>query len=206
MATGVDNRNTRIYATSYPSVAFTDEATTTTDHKTFSITNQVKRLLDPEATIAVQISTDGGTTWATATGYTLRRVGAAVIFPTVQTGATVRLHSGNYLPYMAIAGANTAEFSSQVATQDTSGFVDNGWESTTLTVMSGTLKCHAYWQNSALIQNLIDRDLLAISYYDGDSYYEGYCWVGNSDLKSQTKGVVETDYTFNLTDQFFINS
>ena len=65
------------------------------------------------------------------------------------------------------------------------------------------LKCHTWWHNSAIIKNLLDRDLLAISYFDGDHYNEGYCWVANSDLKSATKGVVEADYTFQFTDQFF---
>lgn len=206
MATGVSGKNTRVYATSYPAVVFADEATTTTDHQTFTITNQLKRLFDPAAAIVVEISTDSGTTWNTATGYTLRRVGAAVIFGAVQAGAEIRFHSGSYLPYLNIAGADSAEFSGQLNTQDTTDFTDNGWKSSTPTVHEGTLKCHAYWHNSAIIKNLTNRDLLAISFYDGDEYLEGYCWVSNSDLKSAIKGVVETDYTFQLTDEFFVNS
>ena len=52
MATGVDNRNTRIYATSFPAVALTDEAMTDAgDHQNYTITNQVKRLLDPNTAV-----------------------------------------------------------------------------------------------------------------------------------------------------------
>jgi len=307
MATGVNNANTRIYATSYPSVSLTDEAMTDSgDHQHYSITNQVKRLLDPATAVVVQQANDevqtvtitGGPTGGTFTltfganttsgiaynalasavqtalqalasvgasnalvtgaaggpytvqftaalgqanqaqmtasgagltggsspgvtiatvqngaafatissGFVLQLIGAKIIYTVAQpVGTYVRLHSGAYLPYLAIAGANTAEFSGQLATVETTDFTDNGWQAFTPTVTSGTLKCHTFWRNSAIIKNLTNRDLLAISYYDGDEYFEGYCWVSNSDLKSATKGVVEADYTFNFTDQFYLD-
>jgi len=308
MATGVDNRNTRIYATSWPSVALTDEAMTDSgDHQNYKITNQVKRILDPNTAVVVQQASDelqsvtitgaptggtftltfGGNTTAgiaynalasavqtalqalasigagnalvtgsaggpwtvqftgtlgkanqaqmtasgagltggsspgvsiattqngaayatISTGFTLYLMGARVVYTAAQpVGTYVRLHSGSYLPYLAIAGANTAEFSGQLATVETTDFTDNGWMAFTPTVSSGTLKCHTFWRNSAIIKNLTNRDLLAISYFDGDTYTEGFCWVADSDLKSATKGVVEADYTFQLTDQFFANT
>ena len=293
MATGVNNINTRVYATSWPSVPFSDEAMTDAgDHQNYKITNQLHRMLDPNTAVVVQeahdeiqsvtvtagsftltfgASTTGslsntstasavqaalqglasvgagnalvtgstggpftvqftatkgqasqslmtstgatiarvqaGSAFATiASGFVLYLVGARVVFTVAQAvGSYVRLHSGSYLPYLAILGADTAEYNAQNNSQETTDFIDGGWKAYTLTTTEGTLKCHAWWQNSAIIQNLINRDLLAISYFDGDNYNEGYCWVSDSDLKSATKGVVETDYTFQLTDQFFVN-
>ena len=307
MTTGVRSNNTRIYATSLPSVSLTDEAMTDAgDHQNYSITNQVKRILDPDTAVVVQAAHDeiqsvtltGGPTGGTFTltfggdttagiaynalpsqvqialealasigagnalvsgttgawivqftaalgqaaqslltkdatgltggtspdvsiarvqagsafatissGFALYLVGAKVVFTAAQAlGTYVRLHSGAYLPYLAIAGANTAEFSGTLDTQDTTDFTDNGYHSYTPLNLGGTLKAHTWWHNSTIIQKLTDRERVAISYLDdaGDRY-EGFCWVGNSDLKSATKGVVECDYTFNLDDQFFAN-
>lgn len=307
MTTGVRSNNTRIYATSYPAVSLADEAMTDSGtHQTYTITNQIKRILDPDTAVVVQAAHDeiqsvtltggptggsftltwgghttsaipynalpsqvqsalqaltgvgpgnilvSGTTGAwivqfTATlgqasqslltkdnsgltggtspnvsiarvqagsafatissGFTLYLVGAKVVFTSAQAlGTYVRLHSGAYLPYLAIAGADTAEFAGTLTTQDTTDFTDNGYHSYTPLILSGTLKAHTWWHNSAIIANLTNRDLLAISYLDdAGERYEGFCWVANSDIKSATKGMVECDYTFQLTDQFFVN-
>ena len=308
MTTGVRSNNTRVYATSLPAVSLTDEAMTDSgDHQTYAITNQVKRILDPNTAVVVQAAHDevqtvtvtgaptGGTftlsfggqtttgiasnaaasvvqaalqalssigasnalvtgaaggpytvqltgalgqadqaqmtadgslltggsspgvTVATvqngaafatiSTGFALYLVGARVVFTAAQpVGTAVRLHSGAYLPYLAIAGANTAEFSGQLNTQDTTDFTDNGYKSYTPLTLEGTLKAHCWWHNSAIIQKLTDRELVAISFLaDAGDRYEGFCWVGNSDMKSAIKGVVEVDFTFQLTDQFFAN-
>lgn len=308
MATGIHSNNTRIYATSLPAVTLTDEAMTDAgDHQHYSITNQVKRILDPNTAVVAQVAHDeiqtvtvtgtptGGTFTLTfngqttgtiafnalasavqtalqglssvgannalvsgsaggpytvrftatlgqadqpqmtasgagltggtspdvtpatvqagsgfttaSSGFTLYLVGARVVFAVAQAaGTAVRLHSGKYLPYLAIAGANSAEFAGQLNTQETTDFADGGFKSFTPLTLEGTLKAHCWWHNSAIIQKLTSRELVAISFLDdAGERHEGFCWVSDSDLKTATKGVVEADYTFMLTDQFFVN-
>ena len=64
----------------------------------------------PDVVIA---TVQNGAAFATiSSGFVLQLVGAKVVYTVAQpVGTYVRLHSGSYLPYLAIAGANTVEFS-----------------------------------------------------------------------------------------------
>lgn len=81
-------------------VSMTSEATTTSDNKTYQITNVVKQVLDRTAPPTVQVA---GVT--VTTGFTINYLSGSVIFSSVNGGGAVTV-SGYYLPMATAAYAN----------------------------------------------------------------------------------------------------
>src|SRR4051812_39714265 len=92
-------------------VAFTAEATTTTDTKTYKVTNAVKRVWDRAAAITVK---DGGT--PTAEAYTLNRLKGTVTF--ANAGTRVITLDGSYLPMSTLALGHDVELSCAATTAE----------------------------------------------------------------------------------------
>lgn len=192
--------------TSLPSVAFTNEAMTDSgDHKTYTITNPLKRYLDKSVPVVVQTSPDG-TTWTTITsGFTLFWVNARVVFAAAQPPTlSVRLASGNYFPYAQLGEAYSVECSFKDDLVDVTPFNTSGTKTFLPTLLSGEVKCSDWWVNQAMVNHLVARDLLIVSFVTpAGNRYEGYCYVGDTSLKAEVKSAVQEDLTFQLTDQFF---
>jgi hypothetical protein len=196
--------NSQFAATSGAPVTFTNEATTDTgDHQTYVVTNSAHRLLDPLTAVVVQSSPDG-TTWSTASGYTLNLVGGIVTFASPVTGRQVRLASGKYQPWILIGGANKVDFSASLDTEDVTEFNTTGTHSYLPTLMSGTVKASVWWLNTARVAALQNRDKLIVSFVlPTGRRLEGYCFTTDSNVQSDVKSAVKEELTFLLTDQFF---
>jgi hypothetical protein len=99
------------------STAMTNEATTmaggtTVLHSQFQITNAAKRAVDPTATVLVEIDTSGtGSSYVTATGYTLDYLYGRVTFPTDQGASTLVRVSGAYMNRLPFLLANSVSLS-----------------------------------------------------------------------------------------------
>jgi len=103
-------------------VTFTDEATTTSDNKTYQITDTTKRVWDPAATITVEKSTDGITWTPVTSGYTLDRLFGKVIFDTAQAAGTLIRVDGKYLPMADVVEAYQFTFTASRANLDRTRF------------------------------------------------------------------------------------
>src|SRR5258708_118510 len=152
----------------------------------------------------------GGATWATiTTGFTLFRANARVVFAAMQlAGTQVRFHSGNYFPYAQIAEAASCEFNGKMNTDDTTTFqsaaASGGAKSFTPTTLEGTLKYGSFWINIARAQSLVARDFLIVSFQTPPgNRYEGFCYAGDCNIKTDAGKVVTQDLVFQLTDEFF---
>ncbi len=152
----------------------------------------------------------GGATWATITsGFTLFRANARVVFAAMQlAGTQVRFHSGNYFPYAQIAEAASCEFNGKMNTDDTTTFqsaaASGGAKSFTPTTLEGTLKYGSFWINIARAQSLVARDFLIVSFQTPPgNRYEGFCYAGDCNIKTDAGKVVTQDLVFQLTDEFF---
>ena len=197
--------NSQVLLASQPSVAFTNEATLTSDRTTYTISNSVKRYFDKSVPVVVQTSPDG-TTWTTVTaGFTLYRANARVMFFAQQpAGTQVRFASGNYFPYSTIAQASSCEFNGKMDTVDTTSFSSTGAHTYTPTLLTGTLKYGSFWLNPARVASLIARDFLIVSFVTNTgNRYEGFCYASDSTIKTDPKAAITEDLTFQLTDEFF---
>lgn len=150
-----------------------------------------------------------GSTWSTAsaTTYTLKHVGAIVIFNAANAqGTSVRLHSGAYYAYSALVSAHSAEFSAKVNAIDVTTFNSSGTETYIGGVMGGTLKCSDWWANNTRLASLTSRDLLVVSFQTSSGRrFEGYVYGTDCSIKSEVKSAVGEDLTFQLTNEFFSN-
>ena len=144
--------NSQVLIASLPSVAFTNEATTTSDRTTYTISNAAHRYFDKSVPVVTQTSPDG-TTWTTVTvGFQLFRANARVVFTSQQpVGTQVRFQSGNYFPYAQLAEAAMCDVAFKLNAEDTTTFASaaasNGAHSFTPTTFEGTLKYGSFWVN-----------------------------------------------------------
>src|SRR5258708_2811865 len=201
--------NSQVLIASLPSVAFTNEATTTSDRITYTISNAAHRYFDKSVPVVTQTSPDG-VTWTTVTvGFQLFRANARVVFTSAQpVGTQVRFASGNYFPYAQIAEAASCEFNGKMNTEDTTTFqsaaASGGAHSFTPTTLEGTLKYGSFWINIARAQSLVARDFLIVSFQTPPgNRYEGFCYAGDCNIKTDAGKVVTQDLVFQLTDEFF---
>ncbi len=201
--------SSQVLIASLPSVAFTNEATTTADRTTYTISNAAHRYFDPKVAVVVQTSPDGSIWTTVTTGFQLFRANARVVFTVQQPiGTQVRFASGNYFPYAQIAEAASCEFSGKMETEDTTTFASatasNGAKSFTPTLLTGTLKYESFWINIARAQSLVARDFLIVSFQTPPgNRYEGFCYASDCNIKDDVGKVVTQDLVFQLTDEFF---
>jgi hypothetical protein len=199
--------SSKILVTSPPSIALSNEATSaSTDRKTYTIVDQTKRMLDDTTPAAVQSSSDG-LTWTTiTTGFTLRYIGAQVLFASAQpVGTQIRLSSGKYFPTATVgAGANTAEFAGERQLEDVTVFNDNGVKSVLPTLLSGEITTSGFWLDHARVKALADGDRIIGSFVlPTGRRIEGYMYTGKCGIKGEIDKSVTEDLTLQLTDEFF---
>lgn len=200
--------NSSVLLTAQPSISFVNEATTDAgDHMTYTITNQAHRYLDKGTVPIIQTSPDG-TTWTTvAVGFTLKYVGAIVVFTVANAvGTQVRISNGKYFAYTTLVESAGAEFAAKMTMEDVSVFNSTGTHTFLPTLREGMLKVKTWMMGINRANNLTNRDLLVVAYVTpSGNRYEGYCYVSDTSLKSEVKGAVSEDVTFQLTDQFYAN-
>ena len=200
--------NTTVNITAQPAISLTNEACTDSgDHTTYTITNSAKRYLDLNTAVVVQKQTHGTGSFNTVTNYTLKHVGAIITFNTANNSDDViRISSGAYYAYSALASAHSAEFASKVNAIDVTAFNSSGTETYIGGIMGGTLKCSDWWADSTRITSLTNRDLLVVSFQTGSGRrFEGYVLGTDCGIKSDVKSAVGEDLTFQLTNEFFNN-
>lgn len=199
--------SSKILVTSPPSISLTNEATSaSTDRKTYTIVDNDKRYLDDTSAVVVQSSPDGSAWTTITTGFTLRHVGAQVIFPSAQAvGTQIRFSSGKYFPSATVgAGATTTEFAGEVQLEDTTVFNDDGAHSFLPTLMSGEISTSGFWLDHARVKSLQDRDRLIGSFVlPTGRRIEGYMYAGKCGIKGEIDKPVTEELTFQLTDDFF---
>jgi hypothetical protein len=197
--------NSQFLVASQPSVAFTNEAMTSSDLTTYTITNAAKRYLDKNTPVVVQNSPDG-TTWTTrTTGFTLYRCNARVVWNVAQaSGTQTRLASGNYFPYAVLGEAASCEFQGKMETVEVTTFNSTGVKSFIPTLLTGTMKTKTFWLNNTRAASLLARDFIVVSFVTAtNNRYEGFCYASDCNIKTDPKSAVDQELTFQLTDEFF---
>lgn len=132
--------NSSILVTSPPSVSFTDEATTTSDFTTYTITNSAKRYFDPTVAVVVQEGHDevqtatvtgsptGGTFTLTFGANTTTNIAYNAAASAVQSAlvALASIGSGNVAVTGSAGGPYTIEFTSSLGLASQSLITANG--------------------------------------------------------------------------------
>lgn len=166
-------------------------------------TNSLTGGSSPSVTIA-RVKAGSGFT-IIATGFTLFRCNARVVFAVAQpAGTVVRLHSGAYFAVATLAEASSADFSGKVDMDDVTVFNSSGVKSYLPTTLSGTLKLGTFWVSIVRSQSLVARDLIAVSFIlSTGNHYDGYAYASDLDIKFNPQKAVVQGISLQLTDEFF---
>jgi hypothetical protein len=190
-----------VFLAAGPGVPITNEATTDSgDHKTFSITNQVRRYLDKDTAVTVEKTADG-TTWTPVTsGFTLHYVGGYVVFASALTGTApgVRI-TGAYLPYSIAGSAKTIEINNDVSVEDSTTFADNGWITKVATLAGSSIKLTQWYIDSFYLDNI--RKRLVISAYSGrnaNQRIEAFAFMKSDSIKFAVDALEEESLDFDV--------
>ncbi len=196
--------NSSVLVTAQPSIPTTNEATSTSDLTTFTVSTAAHRYFDPTATTTVQENTGSGYVTIT-TGFTLYHCPARVVFATAQPGGTtVRFSVASYFAYSTMAEASAADFQPKMTMDDVTVFNSSGAKSFLPTLLEGTLKLITFWLSNTRASSLLARDLLVVSFVTASgNRYEGFCYGSDMDIKFDPKKAIAQDITFQLANEFF---
>lgn len=186
-----------LYATTTPSVAFTNEAMTDGGaHTVYTITNAVKRYWDVSQALTVQTSPDGSTGWTTVTtGFTVNYCGGIITFAVALTGSTPSVRvSGSYLPYSQVASASSVEVQVAVDVIDVSTLGGGGWKQKLAGIADSTYKLSKYWVDNFYVNALTNRTRLVLAIYTGanaNQRFEGFGYLKTDSIKFDVKSAIE---------------
>lgn len=181
-------------------LAFSAEAMTDSgDHIIYSITNAAKRYWDDATAPTIEISTDSGATWATASPntYTVQYVGGLVTFGSSNSAREVRA-TGNYLAASQVGNAYNWEVTPTRKELPATVFGDT-WEETVMGLLSATAKASRYFIDGSFQELLASRFIL-ILYPDfgADIRFEAYAWLTTTPLKVSVSSTVDEELTWKI--------
>lgn len=197
----------KIYATTTPSVAFTNEAFTDSgDHKTFTITNAAKRYWDNTAALTIQTTTDG-TTWTTTTAYVAQYCGGVIILNVALVGASPGVRaSGSYLPYSTVGSATSVEISHMLDILDSTSFDDGGWKTKVASLVGSEYKLSHWYIDTFFTDIITNKTRFVLSAYSGanaNQRYDAFGYIKSDSLKFAVKNLNSEDISFETDGQVF---
>lgn len=193
-----------VYATSTPSVAFTNEAFTDAgDHKNYTITNANKRYWDNTVALTVQTSPDGSTGWTTVTtGFTVNYCGGILSFTNAISGSvpSVRV-SGSYLPYSTVVNARSVEIQNDVDILDVTAFDSAGWHTKIANLVGSAYKLDKWWTDVFFVTALDTKRRLVLSAYSGansNQRFDAFGYIKNDSVKIAVNQAIDESLEFEV--------
>jgi hypothetical protein len=168
-------------------ITLLDEAASTSDDQTYTITDALKRVLDPDADITVE---DGGVT--VTSGYTINRLKGTVTFDTVSAGRVITL-SGKYLPVMEVAEASEFSYSLEADNQTKPTF-NNMWQKRIQGLLDFSAELTQWYVTNFTVFNdaLQDGRILLVEFsIDGEVDIRAWALPASDEVSASVDGVVE---------------
>lgn len=178
-------------------IAFTDEATTTSDNQTYIITDTAKRIWDLNTAIVVE---DAGV--PTTESYTLNRLTGEVVFVTVDAGRVITV-TGAYVVLTTVAESKSFTFSGSRDSLDITAFQDEYREYVS-GLLTGTADLGRNYETDVVLSDLLfDGVVKVIEYYPvstGDPIrFYGLATANAVDAAAET--IVEESLSFQITNE-----
>lgn len=196
-----------VYAKTGASTSFTNITMNnpSADLKTFVISDNTKRYWDTSHSVTIEKSTDGGTTWTTASGYTIQYPGGVVVFNTALTSGTQVRASAYAYPVTNIANMFNWELDVSISEEDATTFGSGGWEETIATLKGFSGKAEWYWADSTFLDHLGDNEMVFSLYTTttGNKRYEGYGIITKAGPKVPVDGIVNESIEFKGKTQIY---
>ncbi|WP_018130715.1 hypothetical protein [Effusibacillus pohliae] len=184
-------------------VAFVNAPTTpNADSTGFQITDPNMRILDPQAAIQVERSTDGGANWTVVpvAEYKLNRLTGTVEFAAAQTGAQVRV-SGSYLPLTTAGEAYEFKYTMEADNQDATTF-QSDYVKRTQGLKDVSASLSQWYVDRTFVDKLTDgRPVLLEFYVDAALGVDLRMWAtpSSDEVSASADGLVEEALEFDGT-------
>lgn len=173
-------------------VSFTDEATTTSDNKSYQITNALKRIWCKDCAIVVE---NGGV--PTVEAYTLDRLSGKVTFATA-TSRTITV-TGQYLPATTLGCAYEYTWTCSGDNLDNTCF-EKEFIARQQGLKDFTASLSRFYEETNMFYNILDGDLqLALEFYsDASLSPDVRAWVkiATNEDSASVDGLVEESIDF----------
>ena len=183
-----------VKASSTP-IAFTDEATTTSDNISYTITNATKLFWDLETPVIVK---DGGV--VTIENYTLSRLTGKVLFDVVNATRDITV-SGKYVALTTVAQAKSFSFAASTDVLDATPFQElfRKFESSNITA---TAELGKFFEiDDIFVDMLLDGSTKILEYYPNDDLdpIRFFGVANNVNIEAPQAGLLDETISFNIT-------
>ena len=181
-------------------IAFVDEATTTSDNKTYQITNAAKRILDFDTPVIVK---DGA---AVVTGYKVNRISGEITFPTAVV-RTITV-SGSYVTLTTIAEAKEFSFDGTTEVGDATVFTETNKKYLPMLATATATITQFYDVDGFFLTMLFDNTVKVIELYPdgGGDPFRFYARVSADSVTSSISELTNESITLQITDRMVVES
>ena len=200
-----------LYMASGAGVTFTQEVMTDNgDHETYHVAtaNTAHRYWDDTSALTIEVSTDGGATWAAAAAgtYSVRYVGGVVTFTTVDSTREVRV-SCKYLAISQVGQAYDWEVSPTVNILDVTTFSGGGWKQKTAGLHDATAKASRYYLDGTFF-GLLGMRFVVIFYphFSAGERYEAFAYLKSDPIKAGVDAVIDEELDWEIDGQLFFQA
>ena len=162
---------------------------------------------------AVSIAhTQTGTGWTTSSSYTLQYVGGKVTFTSALSGTPgVRVHSGKYLPYSAMADATKADASVDSDMADSTSFTTTNspvvWRSFKPLLAKASLKVTKWHVDNTFLTGITSKTKYVVSFLPdvtGSDRIEGFATIKSDAISAAVDALTQEPLEFNVTGKLYI--
>lgn len=179
-------------------IAFTDESTSTTDDKTYSIDNPIKEIW--ALGVDAVVKEDGV---VTTEEYTVNKLKGQVTFATVDALRGVITVSGSYLPRMELTEAHEYSLTINGETLDNTKFGSNfTTKQQGLKSAEGSLS-EFFNTQQYLLKDLIEDNTVVIEFFqnrnDTTKYYRLFAKITSDELSAPVADLVDMSISFEST-------
>lgn len=182
-------------------VALANAGTTANaDRTVYQITDPTLRVLDLQAPITVEESTDGGATYHPAAGYTLNRLTGSAIFTAARAaGALIRM-SGSYLPLTTAGEAHEWTYTLDGANQDVSRFRDD-YVRRIQAQIDASASLGKYFIDNQFIDRILAGDVVVLEFQVDINVVDLRMWavLASDQVSGAPDGVVDESIDFEGT-------
>jgi hypothetical protein len=179
-------------------IAFTDEATSTTDDQVYTIDNSVKEIWALDVDVVVK---DDGV--ATIEEYTVNKLKGEITFATVDATRGVVTVSGSYLPRVELTEAHEYSLTINGETLDNTKFGSNfTTKQQGLKSAEGSLS-EFFNTNQYLLKDLINDNTVVIEFFqdrtDTTKYYRLFAKITSDEISAPVADLVGMSISFEST-------
>jgi len=180
-------------------LAFTDEATTTSDNLTFTITDSNKSVWAYGSDVVVKVNAG-----VVTTGFTLKPLTGQVVFDSDQTGNTITV-SGDYVTLTTVANAKSFSFSGSADALDSTKFLDTNrrFESG---LRTATAELGEWYTTSDIFYDLlVNGSIKVVEYYvDATNVIRFYAFITQQQINAPVEGLIDQAISLQVTTDFNI--